>query len=211
MGCMMLDIHGRNIYQTRLLNPLLRLPIWQKIHPNAITITGCLIGIAIWPLLSFNLTGWAIIALFLTGFMDTLDGALARYQGIASPQGAALDIFCDRIVEFAILLGLYEVNPDVRAMPILFMLGSVLLCITSFLVVGIFTENDSYKSFFYSPGLIERTEAFGFFLLMMWWPSFFTTLAWIFTALVFLTAVIRLWQFFRYSRLFPIKVKSHDD
>ncbi len=207
----MLDSHGRFVYRSRFLNPVLTWSIWRGISPHAITIAGCLAGIAIWPLLTMNMTVMALIALLLSRFLDTLDGTLARYKKLTSPQGAALDIFCDRIVDFSIFLGLYEVDPAARAIPILFMLGSVLLCITSFLVVDLFSENDSYKDFYYSPGLIERTEAFGFFLLMMVWPSFFTPLAWIFSSLVFLTAVIRLGQFFRYSRLIPVKVKVNDD
>ena len=181
----MLDTHSRSIYQMRLLDPIMHWPVWKLVNPHLVTLTGCLLGIIIWPLLFFHFTIWAIIALALTGFMDTLDGTLARHFGLESPQGAALDIFCDRVVEFAILLGLYAFDPNDRALPILFMLGSILLCITSFLVVGIFSENESNKSFFYSPGLIERTEAFGFFFLMILWPSFFTPLAWLFTLLVF--------------------------
>lgn len=207
----MLDSHGRHFYQNRLLNPILSWSIWDKVSPHAVTMAGCLVGISIWPLLMRNFTFLAVCGLLLSGFLDTLDGSLARYKGLSSPQGAALDIFCDRIVEFSILLGLYEVNPEMRALPILFMLGSVLLCITSFLVVGIFSENDSYKAFYYSPGLIERTEAFGFFLMMMIWPDFFTPLAWIFSGLVFLTAIIRLWQFFRYSHYLPVKIKNLDE
>lgn len=207
----MLNTHERFADQYRLLNPFLRWPIWQNIHPHAITLAGCLVGIAICPLLMMHWTGWAVMALLLTGLLDTLDGAVARYFKLTSPQGAVLDIFCDRVVEFSILMGLYAVDPETRAIPVLFMLGSVLLCITSFLVVGIFTGNDSCKSFFYSPGLIERAEAFGFFFLMIFWPSLFTTLAWIFSLLVFLTALIRLWQFFRNSRLVPVRVERRDD
>jgi len=207
----MLDTHVRSVYQTHLLDPIMTWPVWRFIHPHLVTIFGSLLGIAVWPLLMFHLTVWAVIALLLAGFMDTLDGTLARHLGLSSPQGAVLDIFCDRVVEFAILLGLYAFDPENRAIPILFMLGSVLLCITSFLVVGIFSENDSYKSFFYSPGLIERTEAFGFFFLMIVWPSFFDPVAWIFAVLVFLTALIRLWQFFSYSRLVTVKIKTRDD
>ena len=75
------------------------------------------------------------------------------------------------------------------------MLGSILLCITSFLVVGIFTPNHSSKSFHYSPGLIERAEAFLFFIVMIFVPYYFTFFAFLFATLVALTALIRLWQF----------------
>lgn len=207
----MLNTHERFANQYRFIIPLLRWPFWQNIHPRTITLVGCLVGIAIWPLLMLHWTGWAVIALLLTGFLDTLDGAVARYLRLTSLQGAALDIFCDRVVEFSILMGLYAVDPETRALPVLFMLGSILLCITSFLIVGILSLNDESRSFSYSPGLIERAEAFGFFFLMIFWPSLFTLLAWIFSLLVFLTALIRLWQFFRNLRLVPVKVERRDE
>ncbi len=48
---------------------------------------------------------------------------------------------------------------------------------------------------------MERAEAFIFFLLMILIPSWFINLAWIYSALVLLTAVIRIYQFFRFSKL----------
>lgn len=77
------------------------------------------------------------------------------------------------------------------------MLSSVLLCITSFLVVGIFSQNTTEKSFYYSPGLIERFEAFLFFSLMMFLPGIFSYLAYAFSGLVLMTALIRMAQFLR--------------
>lgn len=124
-----------------------------------------------------------------------LDGSLARHQNKTSPIGAALDITADRLVEFAIILGLFLIDPHKRGLLCLLMLGSVLLCITTFLVVGIFSENQSEKGFHYSPGLMERTEAFAFFALMMLFPIYFTPLAAIFSALTFFTAGKRLYEF----------------
>lgn len=207
----MLDTNGEFSYQTKFLDPIMPWKIWKFIHPHFITLIGCLFGISIWPLLMYHLTGWAVLSLLLAGFMDALDGTVARYYRKASPQGAALDIFCDRIVEFAIFLGLYAFDPENRAIPILFMLGSVFLCIISFLIVNIFSDKELRKNFLYSPGLIERAEAFGFFFLMIIWPSFFYPLAWIFIVLVLLTTLIHLWQFFYFSRFIPIKIKDHED
>jgi hypothetical protein len=82
----------------------------------------------------------------------------------------------------------------------LLMLGSILICVTSFLVVGIFLENTSQKSFYYSPGLIERAEAFLFFVLMILFSKAFSILAVIFSILVFLTAALRLYQFAQYRQ-----------
>ena len=80
------------------------------------------------------------------------------------------------------------------------MLGSILLCVTSFLVVGIFSENSSKKGFYYSPGLIERLEAFIFFICMLVLPMYFEALSIIFTILVVMTTVIRVMQFRTQSR-----------
>ena len=110
--------------------------------------------------------------------------------------GAILDITCDRCVEFSIILGLYLVDPTSRPFLSFMMLGSVLVCVTTFLVVALFTPNESEKGFHYSPGLIERAEAFLFFGLMILFPPLFTPLAALFSILVFLTGLLRIRQFY---------------
>ena len=72
----------------------------------------------------------------------------------------ALDISSDRLVEFAIVFGLLIIDPSTRAIPAALMLGSILVCVTTFLIVGMFTDNHTQKSFFYDVGLMERAEAF---------------------------------------------------
>lgn len=103
----------------------------------------------------------------------------------------------DRIVEFSAVLALYLFDPQHRATLTILMLGSILLCITSFLVVGIFSNNTSQKSFYYSPGIMERAEAFLFFIVMTLFPDYFNFLAAVFCFLVCLTALIRLFEFKR--------------
>jgi len=149
----------------------------------------------------FIAKGEAVLSIFLlllSGYFDTLDGSLARFQGKTSDFGSVLDILCDRIVEFAVVMGLFYHYQVAECS--LYMLGSMLLCITSFLVVGIFSENSSHKSFHYSAGLMERGEAFLFFVMMISLPALFAALSYLFSALVFLTAVIRLYQFYRLSK-----------
>lgn len=193
----MIETHFRKTYQRLCIDPLLKLRFSQKLHPHVLTCMACLFGISIIPLLSFGFSFLAFVMLMISGFFDTIDGSLARHLKIASPQGAALDIVCDRIAEFAIILGLYAVEPRVRALPAIIMLGSILICVTSFLIVGIFTEKSSEKSFFYSPGLIERAEAFIAFAIMILFPSVFTVSSSIFSFLVLLTAAMRMYQFFQ--------------
>ena len=184
----------RNSYQKLCVeNIAAALP--TNISPRSITLLALAFGIAVLPFLVLEMPYFAIACLAFSGYLDTLDGTLARMHKATSPQGAVLDIISDRVVEAAVIIGLFLVAPLERALPTLLMLASVLVCITSFLVVGIFTQNRSEKSFNYSPGLMERTEAFVFFAAMILIPSFFIPLAYLFTLLVFYTAWRRVFQF----------------
>lgn len=194
----MIDSYFRISYQNKVLDPLLSNRLLHQTSPHFLTFLACFTGLCIPVLLSFHLHYLAFIFLLFSGFFDTLDGSLSRHRNISSPKGAVFDIVSDRFVEFCVFLGLYLYHP-LRGLPIIVMLGAVFLCITSFLVVGIFHKNESEKSFYYSPGLIERTEAFIFFSLMILFPTFFLPLAYLFSLLVLLTVFIRIYQFTKHA------------
>ena len=193
----MIDSNYRTPYQRLIIEPLLKKAFLKGVSPLTVTLIGVASGILIPLFLYFHLSIAALAFLGISGFCDTLDGSLARHKDLSSPSGAVLDIVADRLVEWAILLGLFLYAPESRGLMTIWMLGSVLLCITTFLVVGIFQENASEKSFHYSPGLIERAEAFIFFSLMILFPNFFTLLALFFGGLTLLTAIIRIKQFIK--------------
>lgn len=195
----MLEAYCRPLYQKFLVDP-----IAIKFHrgrwvPTAITLFGCSMGLLCIPFLWYGLIELAIGSLLISGYLDTLDGTLARLNNQSTPKGAVLDIICDRIVEFAVIAGLYSINPINRGWASIGMLGSVLICVTSFLVVGIFIKNECEKSFHYSAGLMERTEAFIFFILMILIPNWFNELAVLFIILVTATGIRRIWQFLKYQ------------
>lgn len=199
---MILERYFRPSYQSFCVEPVATVLSRQSvITPNGVSIFAGLLG----PCIAFSLwaqNSWlAVLLILFSGYLDTLDGTLARLTQKASSSGAAIDIFSDRVVELSIILGLYAYAPEARGFLCLAMLGSSLLCITSFLVVGIFEANASQKSFYYSPGLMERAEAFVFFLLMIVLPVLFAPLAWVYTVLVLWTACLRLWQFCRQHSL----------
>lgn len=189
-------------YQRLLTAPVIPyLAACQWLRPSYISCLACLFGLLLIPLLAANCSYFAVIALLISGYLDTLDGALARATGRSSAKGAVLDIVCDRIVEFSVVMGLFLFQPDRRALLCLLMLGSMMICITSFLVVSLFLSDDGNdidgkKSFYYSAGLIERTESFIFFALMIMLPTFFMPLALLFMLLVLLTALLRMLWFF---------------
>lgn len=185
----------RPYYQALLVD---RSAIWlqQRVSPNTVTLLSGLFGLLILPALWLNYSVLAIALLLLSGYFDTLDGTLARLTQRTSAWGSVLDIMMDRLVELMVVFALWGIDPSSRGIGCLIMLSSMLLCISSFLVVGIFTENSSHKSFHYSPGIMERAEAFLFFIAMIIWPNIFTVLAVAFSILVTLTAIVRLYQFY---------------
>lgn len=191
----MIEQYLRPSYQRMLVNRI-ALILSHKVTANQITLLSGFLGCLVLPALISHQVMLAITLLLLSGFCDTLDGTIARLNQNSSEWGSALDIITDRCVEFVVVLALFALAPQERGLWALLMLGSMLLCITSFLVVGIFTANDSQKSFHYSPGFMERAEAFLFFIAMMIWPNAFTVLSLVFTSLVMATAIIRLRQFY---------------
>lgn len=75
-------------------------------RPNSIStislLVSCLASVAY--MYRFSLLG--ALALALSGFVDMLDGAVARATGTATPFGAVYDHVLDRYAEFAVLLGI---------------------------------------------------------------------------------------------------------
>lgn len=191
----MLESYCKTWYQKYFLDSLLAYPVTHKLSPNFITLLSLLTGISILPALYFNHTIIATLFLLLSGYFDTLDGALARMGERSSPLGTVFDIMSDRMVECSIVLALFSIDPAGRGVWALCMLCSMLICITSFLVVGIFAQNQSAKSFHYSPGLMERAEAFIFFAMMIWLPAHFISLAVLFSLLVLWTGWNRIKEF----------------
>jgi phosphatidylglycerophosphate synthase len=190
----MIENYLRPLYQLKFVDPV---AMWcgRYISANGVTFLACLSGVAIFPALYFNQSLLAIVLLLISGYLDTLDGTIARLRNEASNLGTLYDILSDRIVEAAIIMGIFTVAPVSRALMSICMLSSVLICVTSFLVVGIFTPNHSNKGFHYSPGLMERAEAFFFFGLMICLPKCFFALSTTFCFLVVLTAIIRVAQY----------------
>ena len=193
----MIDTFFRKPYQKLLIDPLLPSLSKWNFSPTSCTWGALLSGILTFPALAWGYPLPALFLLFFSGYLDTLDGSIARYQGKSSNSGAMLDIISDRTVESSVIMGLYAIDPLSRGWLCLFMLASVLLCVTTFLVAGIFVQQESEKSFYYSPGLMERSEAFIFFGLMIAFPFAFTPLAILFSILVAWTAVKRLYEFSR--------------
>ncbi len=197
-GILMIENYIRNSFERVLIDPIvaqMKQSDLRNITPNAVTCLALFFGVLSSIFIANNLTIVAICALLFSGFFDILDGAFARQINRVSNFGAGFDIVSDRIVEASIVLGFYYLSPQDRGDTCLLMLSAILICVTSFLVVGIFSQNTSQKSFHYSQGLMERPEAFFFFFIMTLFPAYFFIFGLIFSILVMFTGLFRMWQF----------------
>ncbi len=195
----MLETHLRHHCQRIFVDPIVKI-IAKYSNANFVTFLSLLFGVLVLFSIVSHHKLLALIFLLLSGYCDMLDGSLARHHENSSLLGCVFDIVADRLVEFSIILGLFLFDPATRGLMCILMLGSMLFCITSFLVIGIFAENDSHKGFFYSVGLMERAEAFIFFAAMIIWPHAFTYLATAFVILVTYTAIMHVYRFAVYNK-----------
>ena len=90
-------------YLTKFLEPLAS---QLNINPNIVTVISPFLAIiSAYFFATGNLIGGAIFIL-LSGFLDVVDGAVARYHDRASPFGAFLDSTMDRFADAIIFIGI---------------------------------------------------------------------------------------------------------
>jgi phosphatidylglycerophosphate synthase len=131
----------------------------------------------------------SLALLWLSGLCDVLDGELARLSNTQSSIGALFDIFFDRVVEIAYIFALIGTASTVS---LLVLSSSIILSMTLFLTVGAISKQKSHKAFYYQAGLIERTEAFILFSLIIIFSAYATYLVYLFAFLICVTAGQRL-------------------
>lgn len=93
------------------LRPFVRASVAIGLTPNLISVVAFVCAvIAAWAFyLAGDHTMWYIVGaafVFANGWLDLLDGAIARKRGIASPQGDLLDHVLDRYADIVIIAGL---------------------------------------------------------------------------------------------------------
>ncbi|WP_192483912.1 MULTISPECIES: CDP-alcohol phosphatidyltransferase family protein [Cysteiniphilum] len=194
----MIESSLRPLFQRIFIQPLMHIGA-RHLPANAITITSLITGFISACFLSAEFNFMAILWLLISGYLDILDGSVARLQNNSTHFGTVLDILSDRLVESFIVIALFIRDPTL-AFVCLLMMMSMLVCVSSFLLVGIFSEKQSEKSFYYSPGLMERAEAFIFFIAMIIFNQFALIIGIVFTLLVLWTTGVRVYEFYKQSR-----------
>lgn len=185
----MLDTHAR-----KYVNPIIELGaeflLKLKLTPNNVTILALLLGVSTSIFLYFDMHIIAVTLLWVSGYLDAVDGAMARRSNSSSSFGTLLDIVSDRIVEVSIVLVLGLKFVDVRY-NLIVLTVCILMSMTIFLTVGALSEKKGVKSFYYQAGVAERSEGFIFFSLMILIPSYLGIITNIFSILLIITAIQR--------------------
>ncbi len=101
-----------------------------------------------------------------------------------------MDIVFDRLVEIMVLLALTIAYPALGVGTAL-VFASIILSMTVFLTVGAVAEKTGNKSFYYQPGLVERTEGFIMISLAVLLADARFLVLVVFAALIFFTALQR--------------------
>jgi phosphatidylglycerophosphate synthase len=185
------------------LEKIVRRLFLNKISANSITLLALITGIL--SALSIFLSGlltWelellvcAVSLMTLSFVLDALDGALARIEK-PTTFGGILDIFSDRTVEVLIIISIISVDPQNLIWPGIISLGSIILCLTMFLLIGGTVKNknleDSQKVIYYRTSVMERSETLIFLILITILIPWRTIILWLFGTLILLTAFLRL-------------------
>ena len=186
----MLDTRGRR-YFDGIFDKSGRRFLAMGLTPTNITIIAAMVGIMGAILFSFGKVILPIILLWISGFLDAVDGSMARQSRKVSPVGTLLDIWLDRLVEISYIISFAVVCRE-ATFSLMILACTIILSMTVFLTSGMLIENTGIKSFHYQAGLMERTEGFIMFTLMIIFYLHMKILALIYAILILYTAIQRL-------------------
>lgn len=185
----MLDTHARKYVQP-LIGKSADILLKVGLNANQVTTISFFIGVSSGLFIYFEYELAALIVLWFSGFLDAVDGSMAR-KTKSSAWGTLLDVSFDRLVEISVILGLAFRYPD-SMWALLLLSVSIIYAMTIFLTVGALSEKKAIKSFYYQAGLAERTEGFILFSLMIIFTEYLTLLTLLFLVVEVFTTLQRL-------------------
>ncbi|NUW67856.1 CDP-alcohol phosphatidyltransferase family protein [Vibrio coralliilyticus] len=169
---------------------------------NQTTLSGFLLGCLAFPALYFEQYELALVFIVINRVFDSLDGALARRQGITDA-GGFLDISLDFLFYSLIPFGFVVANPEQNAVAGAFLIFSFIGTGCSFLAFAVMAgkrgiENPVYKnkSLYYMSGLTEGTETIACFIAFCLFPQHFAIIAYLFGTACWFTTFTRIYSGF---------------
>ncbi len=173
--------------------------IKHQLSPNQITLFGLIIGFSCFIFLSLGMINTALFLFLFNRILDGIDGTMARLTK-PSDLGGVYDIISDFFVYALLPFGFILFDEKNFLSMSLLLTSFILTCSTFLTTAWIYEKNKiqidqiSKKSFYYSVGLIEGTETIVLFVLMFIFNEVANYIAWFFSALCFITALIRVIQ-----------------
>lgn len=194
----MLDRYARQLIDPPL-NQIGRGLAARGLTANGVTLVGLALGLSAAFLIAVGLPGWALVPLLASRLADGLDGAVARATR-KTDFGGYLDIAVDFLFYGAIPMAFVIYDPATNGAAGAFLLVSFYFNGTTFLGYAILAEKNGHKTdaqgqktLYYSNGILEGTETIVFFVILCLLPAYFSLLAWVFGALCFATATLRIY------------------
>lgn len=185
----MLDTHARKHVQP-MVEKTADYLLKRGLTADSVTKIAFIIGLSTGIFIYLDQPLIAIAALWLSGYLDVVDGTMAR-KTKPSAWGTLLDISFDRMVEISVILGLAFRFPQ-SMWALLLLSVSIIIAMTVFLTVGALSDKQGMKSFYYQAGLAERTEGFILFTLMIAFSTYLTVITMIFLAIQIITIFQRM-------------------
>jgi phosphatidylglycerophosphate synthase len=185
----------------KLVKPLLdraARTVASRMTADQVSILGFLSGIGGAAAIAFHYYYLGLVLILLNRLADGVDGTLARIKG-ATDSGAYLDISLDFIFYSAVVFGFALADPTGNSLAAAALIFSFVGTGSSFLAYAILAERQKLtnlrlpnKGFYYLGGLAEGTETTLFFVLFCLFPGSFTTLAWLLTAICWVSTCLRI-------------------
>ncbi|WP_448819915.1 CDP-alcohol phosphatidyltransferase family protein [Cetobacterium sp.] len=185
----MLDTHCRRYIQP-LIGVGAEIAMKFDLSANAVTIIAMLLGVFSGGLVVFGFNVLAVLVLWFSGYLDAVDGTIARKTKSSSAFGTVMDITFDRMVEGAVILGVAYKYSEFSFISLILAI-SIIISMTIFLTTGPLAENKGEKTFYYQAGLAERTEGFLMLSLIILLKENAGLVINIFTGMVLFTAFQR--------------------
>jgi phosphatidylglycerophosphate synthase len=182
--------------------PLYKLPARilaeRGITGDALTAISLCIGALCLVAIAFGLNTVALVLWLLNRLFDGLDGEVARLRGESSEFGAFVDIVADFFVYGGFLVALAVQHPGSRmALVALFFAyylnGTVFLALSGILE-RLKRERLTERGLHFRRSLTEGFETLVAGTLFLLLPDHVSIIAWIFAAMVFISAAQRLWD-----------------
>ena len=169
----------------------------RAITANQVTVAGFACGLAAMAAIALQSYGLGLLLLLANRLADGVDGALARRNG-ATDLGGYLDIVLDFIIYSGAAFAFALAQPD-HAVAAAFLIFSFMGTGSSFLAFAIFAakrkldgEEAANKSFYYLGGITEGTETILLFVIVLLFPGWFPTAAYVYGTLCWLTTIGRI-------------------